>query len=70
MALFQPGQSGNPAGPKKGVSRNPLAAARKLIAPHVDQLVEQQLAEALQGNSAAGQACLAIFAVADQKHTA
>lgn len=69
MSKFKPGQSGNPAGLRRG-PRNPLAAAKKMLAPHVEQLVEIALADALSGDHDAARVCLSVFAAADQKNAA
>ena len=57
MARFVTGTSGNPA----GRSRSPRQAVQKMLAPHVEQLAEQALARALQGDSAATAAVLSLY---------
>lgn len=65
MAKFQPGQSGNPSGMRKG-SINQLVAARKMIGPHFLQVCEQALAGALKGDQSAALTCVIAFCAADQ----
>lgn len=68
-AVFRKGISGNPAGRTKGLSGT-LNAARKLIAPHLEQLTEQTLAAALKGDTNAAVACLEIAATAEKARAA
>jgi len=63
---FKPGKSGNPTGRIRGYS-DPLASARRLIAPHLHQLTEQTLAAALQGDTKAAVACIELAAAAVTK---
>lgn len=57
MARFQPGVSGNPSGRRK----SPRQAVQALLAPHVEQLAEQALAKALQGDVGATVAVLDLY---------
>ena len=57
MARFVKGQSGNPA----GRGRSARVVIQKLLAEHVEQLAEQTLAKALQGDTAATAAILSLY---------
>lgn len=60
MARFQPGNNASPGRPPG--SGDQTRKARRILGPHLPQLVEQRLAAALNGDAQAADALLAFFA--------
>lgn len=64
MAIFEPGNGasrGRPPG-----TGDQTRKARRILGPHVPQLVEQRLADALSGDAQAADTLLAFFASTNQ----
>lgn len=57
MALYEKGQSGNPAGRPPGI-RDKRVAMRELLVPHAEELVAKAVELAKNGDAAALRICL------------
>lgn len=57
MALWEPGQSGNPAGRPPGI-RDKRTAMRALLEPHADELVAKVVEMAKNGDTTALRICI------------
>lgn len=58
---FEPGNCANPRGRPTGALGDPTKRLRRLIRPHVAQLVEQRLAAALSGDAEAANVVLMFY---------